>query len=124
MSAYLRILGLHRNLKTAYLVALGIIVAAGPLATAQNPVNTETTANTYKTNCATCHADDGSGTALGKRLHVKDLRTKEVQEKPSSELAQTIGAGKDNMPAFGNRLDDDQIQKLVDYIRHKAPKSQ
>jgi len=27
-----------------------------------------------------------------------------------------ISEGKNNMPAFGNRLDKDQIQKLVDYI--------
>jgi len=114
--------GVHGKLKAACLIVFGI-AAACALATAQANANTGTAADSYKANCAICHADDGSGTALGKRLHAKDLRAKEVQDKPSEALAQTIRAGKNNMPAFGNRLDGDQIQKLVDYIRHLPAES-
>jgi mono/diheme cytochrome c family protein len=121
MIACLRTLALRRNLKTAHLVVLGI-VAAAPLAVAQTIPNAETTESIYKTNCATCHGEDGSGTALGNRLHVKDLRTKAVQEKPSKLLAQTITAGKGFMPAFGTRLDSEQIQKLIEYIHQKSRK--
>jgi mono/diheme cytochrome c family protein len=121
MIACLRAMALHRNLKTAHLMVLGIVAAAS-LATAQTIPNTETTENIYKTNCATCHGEDGSGTALGNRLHVKDLRTREIQQQSTKVLAQTITAGKGYMPAFGTRLDSEQIQKLVEYIRHKARK--
>jgi mono/diheme cytochrome c family protein len=89
------------------------------LAAGQAPAAKETAATTFKANCEVCHGADGSGSDLGHRLHVKDLRSKEVQSKPSSFLAQTIRAGKDNMPAFGNRLDDDQINALVVFVRHK-----
>jgi cytochrome c6 len=122
MIACLGIFGVHGRLKAA---CLGIVVIAAACAqgTTQAAADTETVTSTYKTNCVICHAEDGSGTALGKRLHAKDLRTKEVQDKPSEELAQTIRAGKNNMPAFGNRLGEDQIQKLVDYVRHLTTES-
>jgi cytochrome c6 len=108
--------------RAAHLVVVGTIagtMAAGPLAMAQTTATTETAASAYKANCVICHADDGSGTPLGIRLKAKDLRNKEVQEKPSSELAQTIRAGKGNMPAFGTRMDSEQIDKLIEYVRQK-----
>jgi len=108
--------------RAAHLVVVGTIagtIAAGPLAIAQTIAATEAAASTYKANCVICHADDGSGTALGIRLKAKDLRSKEVQDKTSAELAQTIRAGKGNMPAFGTRMDSEQIDKLIEYVRQK-----
>jgi cytochrome c6 len=108
--------------RAAHLVVLGTVVgtiAAGPLAMAQTTATPDTAASTYKANCVICHAEDGSGTPLGIRLKAKDLRSKEVQEKTSAELAQTIRAGKGNMPAFGARMDSKQIDKLIEYVRQK-----
>lgn len=122
MIARLRKLDIHMNLKKVCLVLLGVAIAS-PSAIAQAPPESETPAGLFKTNCALCHGDDGSGTELGKRFHVKDLRTKEVQDKTSEALARIIRTGKDNMPAFGKRLSDDQIQKLVEHIRHFTPAS-
>jgi mono/diheme cytochrome c family protein len=127
MIACLRTWGLHGSLKTARLVVLGIagagsFVPVGPMATAQSSANSATAASTYKANCAICHGEDGSGTALGNRLHVKDLRAREVQDKSTKALAQIISAGKGSMPAFGTRLDSEQIQKLVEYVRHNKTK--
>ena len=99
-------------------VVLGVLVA-GQFAGGQAAAGKETAAATFKANCEVCHGADGSGSDLGHRLHVKDLRSNEVQSKSSAFLAQTIRAGKDNMPAFGNRLDDDQIKALVLFVRHK-----
>lgn len=117
MIASLPKLGLYENLKIAYIVVLGIAAACLP-ATAQATAATETAASTFKANCAICHAEDGSGTVLGTRFHVKDLHSKEVQEKSATALAQTIRVGKDNMPAFGDRLTSEQIQNLIEYIRN------
>ena len=122
MFARLRVLGMSALPRAAHLVLLGTaagIIAAGPLAMAQTTASTDTAASTYKANCVICHADDGSGTALGIRLKAKDLRSKEVQEKTSAELAQTIRAGKGNMPAFGTRMDSEQIDKLIEFVRQK-----
>jgi mono/diheme cytochrome c family protein len=93
------------------------------MATAQTPANQETPESLFKTNCALCHGDDGAGTELGKRFKVKDLRSKEVQDKSSADLAQIVHDGKNNMPPFGKRLDDKQIESLIGYIRHLASTS-
>lgn len=118
MFARLRALGMNALPRATHFVLLGT-VAAGPLAVAQTTATADTAASTYKANCAICHAEDGSGTPLGIRLKAKDLRSKEVQEKSSAELAQTIRAGKGNMPAFGTRMDSEQIDKLIEYVRQK-----
>ena len=75
-------------------------------------------AKVYKTNCALCHAADGSGeTASGKALNAKDLRSPEVQAKSDAELAEVIAKGTGKMPAFGQKLSADVIESLVAYIR-------
>jgi len=119
----LRELEIHR-VPRATCLAIFAFVITNPFAIAQATPGAETGASLYTANCAICHAEDGTGTPFGARLHVKDLNTKEVQEKASAELAQTIRTGKDNMPAFGKRLDDEQIQKLVEYIKRKKPTTQ
>lgn len=118
MFACLRALKINALPRANHLFLLGTL-AAGPSAMAQTTASPETTASIYKANCVICHAEDGSGTPLGIRLKAKDLRSKEVLEKPSEELAQTIRAGKGNMPAFGTRMDSEQIDKLIEYVRQK-----
>ena len=112
---------LHGYLKTAHIVFLGIVATAS-LKAAQEPPTPGTTASIFKEKCAPCHGDDGAGTTLGIRLHVKDLRSKEVQAQSAKVLADTVSAGKGLMPAFGTRLDSDQIQKLIEYVRHMPQK--
>lgn len=112
-----RVSGPNEILKTMCVVVL-LIAAACPLAVAQSTPNPDSAAGTFKANCVVCHGEDGSGTTFGRRLKAKDLRTKEVQEKSNTELAQTVKTGKGNMPAFGDHLDSEQIQKLIEYIRH------
>jgi mono/diheme cytochrome c family protein len=109
--------GLNGSQKTAGIILLGIATAAS-FAAAQDPPTPETTAAIFKEKCAPCHGDDGAGTTLGIRLHAKDLRSKEVQAQSSKVLADTVSAGKGLMPAFGTKLDADQIQKLIEYVRH------
>lgn len=120
MVEFLRIFAVHRSLKFAGLVA-STLAAVGPLATAQTPSDAGPVASIFKTNCAICHAEDGAGTALGNRLKTPDLRTKEIHEKTSAELAHTIREGKNHMPAFGSKLDEAQIEKLIDYVRQFHP---
>ncbi len=121
MIACLRALMGDGKLRTALVVAAAI-VAAGLPASAQEPAAKQTAAEIFKSKCETCHGADGSGTALGHRLHVKDLRSNEVQARSSSELAQVIHDGQSGMPAWGGKLDDDQIQALVKLVRRKAGK--
>ena len=77
---------------------------------------------TYRTKCALCHGQDGSGTDLGKSMNVPDLRSETVQKLPDTELAQVISNGKGGMPSFKNSLSADQIHVLVTHIRTLAAK--
>lgn len=77
----------------------------------------------YNTNCALCHAADGSGSsATGKAMKARDLRSHEVQDKSDAALAESITQGKGKMPAFGKKLKPDDIKELVAYIREMAAK--
>lgn len=83
--------------------------AAGP--------DNRATAATFRTKCAMCHGQDGSGSAVGKSMNVPDLRSPVVQKLPDPELAQVISNGKGGMPSFRASLSDDQIEALVTHIR-------
>jgi cytochrome c6 len=87
------------------------------LAHAQADANADPAAKTFKANCMMCHGEDGAGSALGKRLQTPDLRSKQIQDMPSEALEKIVHDGKNNMPAFGTRLDDDQIKKVIAYVR-------
>ncbi len=77
----------------------------------------------FKSKCALCHGEDGSGnTPSGKALKAKDLRSEETQKKSDAELAEVITKGRNKMPAFGQKLKPEQIQQLVAYIHHLGKK--
>jgi cytochrome c6 len=71
----------------------------------------------YRTKCAMCHGPDGSGSEVGKSMHVPDLRSPEVQKLPDAQLAQIISDGKGGMPPFKNSLSAEQVNSLVAHIR-------
>src|SRR5258706_890364 len=69
-------------------------------------------ASTYKTNCVSCHGQDGRGSPVGKSLHIADFHSAQVQQQSESQLAGVVAEGRGNMSAFGNRLSKDQINPL------------
>jgi mono/diheme cytochrome c family protein len=67
-------------------------------------------------NCASCHGKDGSGgTAMGKKLGVKDY-TKD-QGFSDAEAANAITNGKGKMKAYKGKLSDADVKALVSYVR-------
>ncbi len=60
---------------------------------------------------------------MGKKLGAKDLRSDEVQKKLDADLNGVItnGMGK-TMPAYKDKLTDDQIKQLVVFIRDLGKK--
>src|SRR5882724_12851552 len=74
-------------------------------------------ASTYKTNCVSCHGQDGRGSAVGKSLHTADFHSAQVQQQSDAQLANVVAEGRGNMPAFGTRLSKNQIDALVKYTR-------
>ena len=71
----------------------------------------------FRTKCAMCHGQDGSGSEVGKSMNVPDLRSQAVQKLSDAELAQIISDGKGGMPSFKNSLSEDQVHSLVAHIR-------
>jgi mono/diheme cytochrome c family protein len=70
-------------------------------------------AEIYSMLCANCHGADLEGRvgpALGAGSNSADL--------PDSFLEITIEHGRGRMPSFSTVLSDDQMEKLIDYIRH------
>jgi mono/diheme cytochrome c family protein len=67
---------------------------------------------TFNDTCARCHGVDlagGTGPALGPTAHSLG--------EPDEHLIEAITFGRDEMPAFGDELSEEQIQAIVDYIR-------
>lgn len=93
---------------------IGLTVLALPVAVkAQNGAG-----KLFNANCAMCHGADGSGNApAGKALGAKDLMSGEVQKKTDDELIGLISTGQGKMPAFGKKIDPQNIRLLVAYIR-------
>ena len=66
----------------------------------------------YKALCTRCHSGDltgGVGPALGPGS--------EVADQPDAYLTQTITSGFGRMPSFRNTLTEDQITRLVEFLR-------
>ncbi len=63
--------------------------------------------------CSSCHGLDLAGTDIAPDLGPGS----EAEEESDGRLTKRIIEGKDEMPAFGNILTDEQIQLLVGYIR-------
>ena len=78
--------------------------------------------STYKAKCVGCHAADGAGSALGKKLGAHDFHGAEVQGQSDDQLAEVIAKGKAKMPAYEKSLKPDDIKALVAYVRSLGKK--
>jgi mono/diheme cytochrome c family protein len=82
------------------------------------------TGATYKAKCASCHgADGGGGTAVGKKMKLRDLRAAEVQKQTDAQLQTIIGKGKGKMIGYEKSLGADQVKQLTAYVRQLGKKS-
>lgn len=103
------------------------LLALGALASACGHADPPTTADLFKSTCAACHGDDGGGTARGRKLGVRDMRTADWQRATDAQLKGVIldGAsieGKAVMDGNKNDLEPAQIDALVGYVRAFAKK--
>ncbi len=74
--------------------------------------------NTFSTSCAGCHKISGEGGESGPDLsHVGSRRDaavlKRIIRDPTSEFPDTL------MPPFGERLSEQQVNALVDYLARR-----
>ena len=81
---------------------------------------------TFVQYCAKCHGEDGKAmTPKGKQLMARDFTDAEWQSsKSDADLVKTVTKGGEDMPTFGKKLSQEQIESLVkDDVRGFGPKA-
>jgi mono/diheme cytochrome c family protein len=94
------------TIATAFAVMLSLSLTA----------HAQDAASLFKSKCAGCHAADGTGSAMGKKMGAHDFTTADVQGMSDAQLTDIITNGKNKMPKYGS-LPPDQVKGLVAYIR-------
>jgi cytochrome c6 len=120
----MRIIARRKTRWVAPCLFLGLaIVLALALPTGAQAADAAKGEATFKSKCAGCHGPDGKGqTSMGKMMKLKDLGSKEVQKASDTDLHDIIAKGKKPMPAFDSKLNKEQIDELVAYIRELGKK--
>lgn len=70
----------------------------------------------FKSKCAGCHAADGTGSAMGKKMGAHDFTSADVQKMSDADLSDIITNGKNKMPKYAT-LKPEEVKGLVAYIR-------
>ncbi|MGH9871257.1 MAG: c-type cytochrome [Pyrinomonadaceae bacterium] len=73
----------------------------------------------YSRNCVSCHGRDGRAKTLkARRNHARNISDAEWQDRVSDErIFNSIMNGKGKMPAFGQKISEQEIDLLVTYVR-------
>ena len=73
-------------------------------------------ASLFRQNCAICHGQEADGKEIDGKI-IPPLRYGEAAKKTEAEIYDQIANGKLPMPAFKNQLTDDEIKRMVKFIR-------
>ena len=73
-------------------------------------------ASLFRQNCAICHGQEANGKEMEDKL-IPSLRYGEAATKTEEEIYQQIKFGKLPMPAFKDQLTEEEIQKMVKFVR-------
>ena len=73
-------------------------------------------ASLFRQNCAICHGQEANGKEMDGRL-IPSLRYGAAAQKSEEEIYSQIKEGKLPMPSFKNQLSEDEIQKMVQFVR-------
>ena len=81
----------------------------------------------YKKNCAACHKENGTGgkvTIDGRTINPDNLISDRKKAAPDDKFHKWIANGvpDEGMPAFKEKLNDEQITEIVQYIRTSLQK--
>ena len=77
----------------------------------------------YAARCARCHGEDGKAeTRMGKNMGARNFTDAAWHKDTKDEdIFSTIKDGNGAMPAFGNKLSDEEIKALVGKVRKFKP---
>lgn len=94
------------------LLVVVIVAVVSLSACTGRPAADASGADIYSQLCSRCHGGDlggGIGPALGEGSDLVD--------RPDDYIEGVIRGGRGSMPAFGNTLDDGQIDRLIGFLR-------
>jgi cytochrome c6 len=90
-----------------------ILLCAGAMATAW----AEPAASVYKAKCAACHGPVGdASTPAGKALKVPSFSSEAVLKETDANMLEVAKNGKGKMPAWHDKLSEDQLRELIAFI--------
>lgn len=95
-----------RSLAPVLVAALLLTACTG------RPAPDATGSEIYSQLCARCHGGDLQG-RIGPSLGAGS----EIADRDDDFLYAVITGGRGSMPAFGNTLDDEQVDRLIEFIR-------
>src|SRR5215510_4199061 len=128
------------NLRQAILLNIAMTVVIGAAcskspapptnnSTANNQVSNATpdpfaaTRGVFVKNCQNCHGPNGVGGPVkledGTKLKVPSLREGHALRHPDSDFVKQIEKGGDGMPAFKDKLNQQQVGDLIKFIRNE-----
>jgi len=73
-------------------------------------------ASLFRQNCAICHGREADGKEIDGKI-IPSLRYGDAAKKTEAEIHDQIANGKLPMPAFKNQLTEDEIKRMVKFIR-------
>jgi cytochrome c6 len=99
-------------------LAFGEIASNPPQALADTPTNMETAAEVFNVNCAGCHINGGNIIRRGKNLKQKALKKYKMDS--IANISDLVTNGKGVMPAYKDRLSEQQIVDVSAYVLSQA----
>lgn len=107
-----------KKLITVVLITLTVLtISLSPPALAADTINGS---QVFSVHCAACHSNGGNIVRRGKNLKQKALKRYGLDSLDA--ISYLVANGKNNMPAFNNRLSDQQIEDVAAYVLEQAEK--
>ncbi|MGR3218707.1 MAG: c-type cytochrome [Candidatus Anammoxibacter sp.] len=83
------------------------------------------TVNVFNRKCAKCHGREGNATKRGIKLGAENFKDVSRQKSiTDEEIINVISNGKNKMPGWKDKLDQNAIKNLVHYVRVLLPRGE
>lgn len=108
------------NTMNKILITLVIIAIAigGAINFPALALDTNSSAKIFQVNCAGCHAKGGNIIRRGKNLKSRALQRNKVDN--LAAITELVTNGKNNMPAYSDRLTPEEIEAVSKYVLEQA----
>lgn len=110
-----------RSMNVKKIVIIGMIISIYWLIYPHHSVfasDLDTGAKIFEVNCAGCHLHGGNIVRRGKNLKQKTLQKNKLDSVEA--IASLVTHGKNNMPAYQDRLELAEIEAVANYVLQQA----